>query len=325
MKNRFGNWKSGALVTVALTTVVVLMYSSCGEDEFNIFQPVAEPLALKNDEDAKLEQVKVLLDKKEYAKALKILEPMIADKNEDSNEARVLFAAAKLGESQLDIWSVIKNIVNAQSATTSGQGVDNIFDAFSDSVLGTGSARQAKIDALSESLTTLLAAPYPDDRKLQNTACIFAGFLAVPTIADATAAMTAMQDALKQIREAAGSGGTVCPNVSLLDSAANDVLASTLNFNLILQAAQSCPFLNLDEAANLMNTVEQSMNNLRTSSDKGCAALPTCPASLPDCASLFPPCVQEALAVGTAGAVANDGQIASCEIILNCIDPTSCF
>lgn len=325
MKNPFANWKSGAVTTVALTAVVVLMYSSCGEDEFNVFQPVAEPLALKNDEDAKLEQVKVLLDKKEYAKALKILEPMIADKNENSNEARILFAAAKLGESQLDIWTVIKNIVNAQSTTTEGKGVDNIFDAFSDSVLGSGTVRQSKIEALSESLTTLLAAPYPDDRKLQNTACIFAGFLAVPTIADASAAMTAMQAALQQIRDSAASGGTVCPNISLLDSAANDVLASTLNFNLILRAAQSCPFLNLDEAANLMNTVETSMNSLRTASDKGCAAVPDCPASLPGCDSLFPACVKEALAVGTSDAVANDGRIASCEIVLHCIDPTSCF
>jgi hypothetical protein len=316
---------SGGVISIILTTVVVLMYSSCGEEEFNVFQPVAEPLALKGDEDAKLEQVMVLLDKKEYAKALKILEPMIADKDEDSNQARVLFAAARLGESQLDIWSVVKNIINAQSASQSGGGVDNVFDSFSGTVLGTGSARQAKIDALAESLTTLLEAPYPDERKIQNTACIFAGFLSVPTLADATSAMNGMQAALQQIRDAAGSGGTVCPNISLLDEAANDVIDATVNFNLILRAAQSCPFLNLDEAASLMNSVETSMNNLRSSSDKGCDALPNCPASLPGCASLFPPCVQQALAIGTSGAAANDGQISSCEVVLHCIDPLQCF
>jgi hypothetical protein len=318
---------SGTGATLLLTTAIVLMYSSCGDDEVNVFQPVAEPFALKNDQDAKLEQVMVLLDKKKYSEALEIIEPMIDDTNEDSNKARILFASAKLGQAQLDIWSVIKNIINTDTASGggSGEGIDNIFDSFSESVLGTDDLRQAKVDALAESLSTLLSAPAPEERKLQNTACLFAGLLAVPTIADATDALNDLQSALGQIRDAAGSGGTVCPNISILDTAANEVVSATSNFNLVLQAAQTCPFLDLDEAKNLMNTVEQSMSNLRTAADKGCDTLPSCPAGLPDCSALFPPCVQEALTVGTSSAVAGDRQIATCELALHCINPASCF
>jgi hypothetical protein len=322
------NLPVGVILSLAVTATTVAIWSSCGEDEFNVYQPVAEPLALKNDDDAKLEQARVLMDKKKYDEALKILEPMIGDSKQDSNEARILFSAAKLGVAQLDVWSIIGSILDStsNSSGSSGDGgVDNIFDSFSDSVLGTGAARDAKVTALSDALEVLQAAPQPDERKLRNTACIFAGFLSVPTLADATTAMTNMQTALQQISNSALSGGTVCPDVSLLDDAAAGLANVAESFNMILSAAQSCPFLNLDEAANLMNTVEQSMNNLRTSADKGCDSLPTCPASLPGCRSLFPVCVQQALEVGTSSAKAQDGNLASCEIVLHCINPTDCF
>jgi len=320
---------SGTAATLLVTTSLVIMYSSCGDKEFNVFQPIAEPFALKHDQDAKLEQVMVLLDKKKYAEALIIVEPMIDDPAHDSNHARILYASAKLGQAELDIWSVIKNIIGTEKNSTSGdsssEGIDSIFDAFSESVLGTGVGRQSKVDSLAESLSSLLSAPDPDERKLQNTACLFAGLLSVPTIADATNALIGLQSALGQIRDSAGGGGADCPNISLLDVAANEVVFATYNFNLVLQAARTCPFLDLEETTNLMNSVELTMSNLKTSADKGCSALPTCPAGLPGCAALFPPCVQEALEVGTSAAVAGDGEIAACELALHCIDPASCF
>lgn len=317
----------GFLASLALTGATALVWFSCGDDEFNVYQPVAEPIALKGDNDAKLEQARVLMDQKKYDEALKILEPMIGDEEQDSNEARVLFAAAKLGVAQLDVWSIIENILDStgNQSNSSDGGIDNVFDSFSEGLLGTGAAREAKVAALSDALTVLLAAPQPDERKLRNTACIFAGFLSVPTLANATTAMNNMQSALQQISASALSGGTVCPDVALLDDSAAGLISVADDFNMILNAAQSCPFLNLDEAANLMNSIEQSMNNLRTAADRGCDSLPSCPASLPNCRSLFPVCVQQALEVGTSNARAQDGRLASCEIVLHCISPTSCF
>jgi hypothetical protein len=74
-----------------------------------------------------------------------------------------------------------------------------------------------------------------------------------------------------------------------------------------------------------MNTVESALSTLKAQADKGCATLPSCPAALPHCTDLFPPCVQEYLKVGTSGAVAGDGHIDTCELVLNCTDPTACF
>ncbi len=345
---------SFVLIAAALAT---LAYSSCGDGtDFNLFQPVAQPMALKNDKKAKLEEVRVLLDKKKYAKALDVVEPIIDSEKEDSNEARLLYSAAKLGVAELDVWSIISDILdatskskstgaslagnggtanstatttttasNTSSSTSSSGGLDDVINALTSNVLGTGAVRQAKVDALIDALTALRNAPEPDDKKIQNTGCLFAAFLAVPTLADATEAMAATTSALAQIRDAASSGGTVCPNISLLDSAAAGVIAASANFNLVLQAAANCPFLDLDQTAAAMNTLETSLENLKTNTDKGCDAIPSCPAALPNCAALFPTCVQQALAVGTGSAKAGDGVISTCELILNCTDPTTCF
>lgn len=317
------------IVVVALAAT--LAYSSCGESEFNLFQPVAEPMAMQSDKKAQLEQVKVLLDKKEYEEALEVVEPIVDDEKTDSNEARLLYGAAKLGVAELDVWSIISSILDATSndrqggSNAGGGGLDDVIDALGEDVLGTGEERQGKIEALVDALTTLRNAPYPDDRKIQNTGCLFAAFLAVPTLAEATEAMNATTAALSQISAAASSGGTVCPNVSLLDSAAAGVLAAASNFNLVLQAATNCPFLDLEQTASAMNQLETTLENLKFNTDRGCDSLPTCPASMPNCAQLFPTCVQQALAVGTSSAAANDGVLSSCEIILNCTDPAACF
>ncbi len=321
------SWGISGILIVALGAT--LAYSSCGDNEFNLFQPIAKPLAMKSDKKAQLEEVRVLLDKKEYAKALDVVEPIVEDEETDSNEARLLYGAAKLGVAELDVWSIISNILDATSASNNnnagGGGLDDVIDSLSTEVLGSGAERQSKSAALIDALTTLRNAPYPDDRRILNTGCLFAAFLAVPTLAEATEAMTAMTAALTQISSAASSGGAVCPNVSLLDSAAAGVLSAAANFNLVLQAAANCPFLDLEQTASAMNQLETTLGNLKFNTDRGCDSLPTCPASLPNCATLFPTCVQQALAVGTSSAKAGDGVLSSCEIILNCVDPTTCF
>ncbi len=317
-----------SLVALVLTVGVVLVYSSCGGDEeFNFLRPIAKPLALKNDEDAKLEEARVHLDREEYDEALDVLSPMLEDEDDDSNEARLLFAAAKLGDVELDVWSIISAIIDGDGSGNSGQGqgIDAVFNAMTDSVLGTGEERTAKLDALAEVITVLLAAPDVDERKVRNTACLFAGILAVPTLADAQQSLNEMVAALDQVRLAAQSGGTECPNIGVLDTSTASVIGSANNFNLILEAAQSCPFLDIEGTASQLNDIEEAMSNLRANVDLGCAGIPTCPPSLPTCAQLFPPCVQELIAVGNTDAQAGDGMINSCELVLHCTDPSICF
>ncbi len=333
-------WETYRFWAVATCLAVVTVWSSCGSDEFNVFRPLSETSALKNDEAAKLEQARVLLDKKKYDDALALVGPMIEDGHQDSNDARIYFAAAKLGKSSLDVWSVIKNIVStidkaktAGSASSAGPGAgsgsggfDAVLNNVTDSLIGTGGDRAAKILALRDAVVTLLAAPHPDAKAVRNTACILAGFLAVPTIADATSALNNTINALNQIKDSAAGGGAECPNIGLLDTSANAVLSSVTNFNLVVSAAKNCPFIDVSQAASLMNAVEAALTKLKTAADKGCATIPiTCPAALPNCQALFPPCVQDFLKVGTSGAAAGDGRIDTCELVLNCTDPTACF
>lgn len=326
----------GILVALCATIAVVVAWSSCGENEFNLYKPIAQESALKS-KRARLEEARVLMDDKKYDEAAETLTKLIEE--EDSNEARLLYAAAQLGIAQLDIWSIIKSVLDNNSSekksgstlhlqgsgNEEGGGMDELFNTLSDSVLGTGEERETRMQALSDALATLMAAPDRTDGRVQNTACIFGGILAVPIVADAKSALEATVTALEQIRDAAESSGTECPNISLLDESSAKLAASASTFSLILAAAGSCPFLNLGQTADVMNQVETRLATLQAAADKGCDGLPTCPAALPGCQALFPACVQEALSVGTSSAKAQDGSIASCELILHCTVPTACF
>lgn len=328
----YESYRFWAIATAVATTLV---WSSCGDDEFNLWKPMAETSALKSNEAAKLEQARVLLDEKAYDDALSLLDPML--ESQDSNDARILYAAAKLGKSELDVWTVIKKILDSTTSSTSSSsktsssgsgssGFDTILNNITDTLIGTGEVRTARIAALADAVTSLQAAPDPLADDVRNTACILAGFLAVPTIADATTALSATLAALAQIKEAAQSGGTVCPNLTLLDTSANSVLTSVTNFNLVVSAAKSCPFIDISQTATLMNSIESAIAKLKTQADKGCASLPTtCPTAVPNCQELFPTCVQELLKVGTSSAVAGDGRVDMCEMVLNCTSPADCF
>lgn len=326
------------LAPLAAAVVAAALYSSCGDGaEFNLFQPIAQPLAA-NDQKAQLEQARVLMDQKKYDEAVDVLEPVIDD-DPDSNEAYLLYAAAKLGVAELDVWSIISDVLEAQekssskkstatassSSSKSSGGLDELLDSLGDSVLGTGTERTAKVEALIDAITTLRAAPDPDKKDVQNTACLLAGILAVPTVASAKSSLDDATTALQTIKTSASDGGQTCPDITALDDAAAGVSAAAAAFNLILQVASSCPFLDLEETQATMNAVQTQMSLLTENADKGCDSLPTCPAALPDCQSLFPTCVQQALAVGTSSAKAGDGTISSCELVLNCTVTGGCF
>lgn len=301
-------------------------YSSCGSgEEFNLFQPIAEPLAQKNDA-AQIEEAKVLIDQGEYGDAIDVLEKLVNDAGRDSNPARLLYAAAMLGKAELDIWSIITKILDGSATTGDSSGLDGVLDAFGETFLGTGTERDEKTRSLSVALTSLRDAPYPDERQVANTACLFAGMLAVPTLADAEEALSATLTALEQIRASASSGGTVCPDIDTLSDSTLALAEASEKFSEILDAAIACPFLDLSETQALMNTVELQMKNLTDNVDKGCNLdVLECPPGFPSCQSLFPVCVQQVLDLENNTAASGDGQIAACELVLNCTDPTACF
>lgn len=315
---------SSLLVSLALVGII---WSSCGgSEEFNIFQPISTPLHEKESK-AKIESAKIKLDQKEYAEAAEILAPMTQEPSENSNETRLLYVAATLGEVNLDIWSIIRNFLDGQkdSAKKSSGGLDSFIDSMSSSVLGTGEEKTKRIASINNAIAMLRSAPQPDDKSISNTSCLLAGILAIPTFVDAKDAMTASLSALQSIRTSASSNGASCPNISLLDTAMSNAASASQRMSLVMLAASGCSFLNIAGSASDLNSLEKQLSTLIAAADKGCNALPTCPATTPDCQSYFPTCVQEVLKVGTSSAVAGDKQLASCELTLHCSVDSSCF
>jgi hypothetical protein len=323
-------WKrlGPAAVALLLASGPLLLHSSCGTgDEFNLWRPVTAGNALKTESKAQLDQARVDLDDRKYSDAANLLAPIVNDSSRDSDEARILYVSANLGAAGLEIWSAISDIIatlDAESKQRTAGGIDEVLNLLGTSVLGTGTTRTSRIAALNNGIATLQHAPDPGDSQVQSVTCIVAAFLAPPTIQDATAAVQEVQNALTQIQAAAQSGGTVCPNIGLLDTASTDVQTASKSINAILDAAKGCTFLDLSQATASVNQITSALKKLTAQVDKGCS-LPTCPASVPNCLDYFPTCVQQALASDAATAKAGDGIISSCELILNCSDPTQCF
>ena len=240
VRSRLAVIKSVRVWAAILTGSAVLAYSSCGDDEFNLYSTLgAKDLAIESNDAAKLEQARVYIDQGEYGEANHLLQPIMEKEETDSNEARLLYAAAILGEVDLDIWSIITQIIdNTGKKSTRTGGLDTIFNTFSDSILGSGTERTSKIQTLANAISSLLAAPNSSDNRISNTACLLAGLLAVPTLADANAAVTEVSSALRQISGSATSNGASCPNLSMLDTALSGVQSVSTNFNLILTAAK---------------------------------------------------------------------------------------
>jgi hypothetical protein len=321
---KFRKPRATTLALIA-TCSMALTYFSCGDgEEFNVLGLVAEPIAMEGDKAALEEEARVRMDNGDYDGASEILDQMVDDDELDSNQVRLLYASAALGVAGLDIWSIITSFLDGSSSDSTG--VDSFFDSFTDTFLGSGDTRTSKIAALTDALGKLQGAPYPNDDRLEKTGCILAGILAVPTIAEAEAAIADVLTALESISASASSGGETCPDIDLLTSATTSVATAAENFAVILTAAENCPYLDLSEASSSMNSIQTSLASLTTTADLGCSDLPTCPDSVPDCSDYFPTCVQEAMDIGEDNtAVSGDGELASCEIILHCTDVTACF
>jgi hypothetical protein len=295
---------------------VSLVTLSCGAgEEFNLFGLLSKPTIGKT-KVAQTEEVRVLIDNKDYDGALALVQPMLESEKQDSNDARLLYAAAKLGQVKLDLWTLISSFLDTQSATSSTKststssgtsknssssgGIDSFLDTLTSSVLGTTEETAAKTAALIQAIEVLRAAPYPLESAVVNTSCLFG--------------------AIKST--AVGDGGT-CPDIGLLDTALSSAISATTQFAAVLAVAKDCPFLNTTDAATQLNSIEKQLAKLTSGADKGCSGVPSCPESFPTCQSLFPTCVQQTLSL--SGGVAGDGIISACELTRNCIVGGDCF
>lgn len=297
--------------------LLFLVATSCGT---NLWDGIAPG---KEEKKVKVEQAKVLMDKKDYSGAKDILDDLQSDSDTDSNDVRLLLAAAILGDTGLDVWSIISTILdsssNTQSSSSSGSsGTDAVFDAFSDSLLGEGEEKAAKLAGLNRAIELLRTAPTPSDKKVENTACFFAAMMIVPTITEATAALTESTNAISNLSSTVSAGGA-CTVTSTLNDAISNITSLASNLSAALSAAENCSFLQVGGAASTLNAIESKMAKLLSTADKGCS-LTNCSG----CDSLFPTCVRESLGVGQSDG-AGDGVVSGCEMTLHCTPFTKCF
>jgi hypothetical protein len=286
-----------------LIILSTIFLNSCG---FNLLYYVSSG---KDSKEVLLEDARILLDEKDYAGAAKILDKMMNSSGKDSNDVRLMLAAANLGVSGLDVWSIVGTLLENSSAKSGG--VNNILSSISEDLIGTGEEKTARLAALEDAINALKTAPVPEEDRVQNTACFLAGILVVPTLAEATAAMTSLQTAIS----AASSGD--CDGAANLSTALGDISSSAIRFSLVLETAAACPFLQIDTSS--VDGVNGALNTLIAGADKGCSSFPT------GMEAIIPACVQKAAGIPNTSAAASDKRIDSCEIVLHCYDPTTCF
>ncbi len=291
------------VISAALATLLLL--STCGT---NMLQFAALD---KSSDEYTSEQAKVLMDERDYQGARKLLESA----EEDSNQRRTLLASARLGEAGLDIWEIIRELLNG---STSSSGIDGFFNVLTGSVFGTGDTRTARVAAMRQSLDDLAAAPNPADSSVSDVACFIAALWTVPLVSDAQTALTSMQTALQSVTP------TDCSGLDSTDSALATISTLSSDFKRILTAISGCAFIDLSSTAETLNTIETQLTKLTTGADQGCSAAPECSAGDIACQALQYSCVYEKLQ-GDGSSVADDGVISTCELVQGCLNPGACF
>lgn len=298
-----------------LSLVTIFANTSC--DSTNLFYSFADTSSDK----ALLEAARVATDQEDYAKAINLIDKMEGD----SNEKRILLASALLGRAGIGVLSIANSAISTLSDDFSGS--DSFFDSLDESVIfGTGEIREDRLEALDEAINVIATAPNSADAGMQNLGCILSGLLALPSVTTALSAMTAATDNLSQISSnVVGAGATAdqCPGITEFEENLTTINSVRQSFSTILATINECPILNISGTSSL-NTIETALNKLTSSADNGCQAVLDCSSDTTGlCETLGLGCLSSL--ISDISAIAGDGNIETCEIIQNCLNPTDCF
>jgi hypothetical protein len=279
---------------------------------------VGSYLVKDNSQSARIERARVHLDNGESEKAEALLQPMIEDPKQDSNDVRIMLAAAKLGKVELGVWDIFSKLISSSSAKVANPS--DLFTTALSSVLGTGADREAKIEALLDTILMLKDAPDKNSTTALNTACVLGGLVAIPVGTDMTTAMDGIVTGLKTVAASVSAGSC---ETGPLDSGLAGVDRAIDVFNTLKTLVSQCPFFKDSTQVNAVTTL---LDNLTTVADKGCAA-PTCTIQIAglSCDDLFPTCVRDVLSSSTTDTVAGDGKVSRCEMFMHCLNPLDCF
>lgn len=299
-------------IFLPLITLMTLIILSCDSTNF------LAPLADKSSDEYLLEEAKIKIDKAQYAEAIALLAKM----KKATNERSITLAAATLGEAGLGILDVIKESFGTDSKDGVG-GTDGFLDTIDvTSVFGSGVTKSKRISALNSAIAIVAAAPEPND-STKNLACILAGLLAAPTIVDGKSSIAAATTNLETIlakAEGAGSSADECPGIDEFEQNLTTISEVQISITSVLDSIRECSIL--DFSGSDLNAIEEAVKSLNDNADQGCESV-KCEGPLCDALSLG--CISSLIDTSD-NPQAGDGKLATCEILQNCLDPSSsCF
>ncbi len=287
--------------------------------DLNIYQSLVKP----ETDTALLEEARIQIDEQKYAAALSSLSKV----ERDSDDLRLLRSAARLGASGLSMWTILTDIIDGTGFNeSSGNGVDNFFDQISTSVVGEGETRTLRLAALTDSVGDLISSPNKDSSRVKNLACFLAGIMALPTVTDATAAIQGTTTSLTNLAATVdvSNPNAQCPDISLLNDSLTTIAAVQTQFSFIVDATKDCKLLDVTGTGAELNAIEAQLVKFNQNADAGCSPTPACGSSVA-CQALGLQCVYDALTTSSGVSTAQDGVVSKCELVQNCLNPSTCF
>lgn len=303
---------SSRILFTNLWTLSFSLISACGMSLYR-------PLSAKENAVALKEETLILLNSGEYIEADQTAAKLWS--LEKTNDTASLYALTLMSTAGVGLFDLTVNAIKQQtnlSNQSSSQG-DDIFNALS-SILPEFNDEQ--LSKIQQSLAILDSAPDRESGRLTFQRCLTAGIYTIPTISSLQKKISAAQTTLQSLPSKLGSGaGTSCTaSTTTINAAAVEVNDLILNlsdvgsqFATALSTIESC-FPSTGNTQGI-NAVSEQVNKLTQAADKGCA--------IPQTQKIgnytIPSCLNDTInAAGAQTAAAGDGQVAGCELFLNC-------
>lgn len=301
------------LLSQPLCFLCLFALTACGTSLYR-------PLAGKETPAALREETLVQLNSGNYDAALQSAEKLW-DKEKTNSSASLyaitLSSIAGVGLFDLTINSI--KAVSSQSSQSSSSSGNSVFNSLSTLL---PSFTTTQLASLKKSIEILDSAPNKTASDLLFQRCLTAGIYTIPTIKNLQTSLTAVQTTLTELPTKLGSGsGTGCSaSTATINTAASELSSSIGSLTTIAEDFASAMSIISDcfpssEGKDTLNSVSQQVSKLKQNADKGCAI----PNTQKIGSYTLPSCLNDTItALGGNSALANDGEIAGCELFLNC-------
>ncbi|MEY2987728.1 MAG: hypothetical protein RJB13_1249 [Pseudomonadota bacterium] len=273
------------------------------------------PLAAKESATALKEETIVQLNAGEYSEAEQTAAKLWSI--EKTNDTASLYAIALASTAGIGLFDLTVKAIKQQS-DASAQSSD-IFNTLSEILPEFDDDQLSKIQ---QSLEILDSAPEKNSGRIIFQRCLTAAIYTLPTITTLQQKITRAQTTLSSLPSKLGSGaGASCSaSATSINAAAvevNDLITQLSGiadqFKTAISVIGDC-FPKSGNTSDI-NIVSEQVNKLTQAADKGCSV----PQNQKIGPYTIPSCLNDTInAAGANEAVAGDGEVAGCELFLNC-------